>query len=667
MEHKGNGDFTQDVFDYETVTNIDQLSFTQNKLTYLSKAKILFEGAISIMQKESKYTFKENNFKINDLGIKFDGWLMNKANNPMSMDIKFKADKTDFKSVLSLVPAIFAKDFDKIKTSGTFNLAGNAKGIYKENWYPAFNIDLIVNNGKFQYPSLPTAISNIEIETHLQNPGGSLDKLQVKIPKWNMLVGSDPVAMKLNVTTPISDPNIDLMAKGKMDLSKVKNFYPMDNVKTLTGLMNLDLDIKTKLSSVKNKQFDQVKAAGFMQIFGLNYASKDVAKPVQISALEMKFNPQFVELTKCAAKIGQSDFALTGRLDNVIGYMFAKGEVMKGNVHLASNFINANEFLSDSASAAKSAETKTLQNSDEYVKVPDNIDFTGSATINRILYDKINLTAVSGDIRAYDESVTLNATKANLLGGNVQVKGVYTTKNLDKPTGTLSYNIQNFDMKQVFEYVGMAKKLAPILQYVDGNFSSDMNIDSKLNPDMSVDMNSLTGTATFSIPNASVKNFPALKNIAELTKLSQLNNLNLNNVQVKMKIQNGRVVVDPFDVKAGNMNIKVAGSQGIDQTIDYIAGIDVPWAELGAASTVADGLLAKSPIPGITNSLKPEILRFNLNVGGTFAETNHQKMGKPEAVKGSGQTGRKCGDRNGQRAIQRFETAGRRSRAPYRR
>ena len=46
----------------------------------------------------------------------------------MDMDIKFGARKTEFKNILSLVPAVYAKEFEGLKTTGKLALDGYAKG-----------------------------------------------------------------------------------------------------------------------------------------------------------------------------------------------------------------------------------------------------------------------------------------------------------------------------------------------------------------------------------------------------------------------------------------------------------------------------------------------------------------------------------------------------------
>jgi len=629
LNHTGKGDFSADVLDYTSNTEIEKLSIAQGIVGYLKDAKVAFDSKLNIDQKQNKYTFKENKLTLNDLGLLFNGFIQIPDSTKTVMDVNFKADKTTFKSLLSLIPAIYAKDFDDIKSSGNLELNGSAKGTLQGNSYPQFAVNLKVDNGQFQYPKLPTAVTDIFIDAHVNNPGGSLDNTVVNVPDLRLKMANEPIVARLKVATPISDPNVDLSAKGKLNLADVQKFYPLEGVQKLAGIANVDITVKAKQSDVTAKRYQNIQASGNIAATGIEYASKGVPKPVSVSNLNLNFSPQYVDITQCKAAIGKSDFDIKGKLENVIGYVLSKDAVITGNVNVASNKIDANEFLPDSTSAKKS----NAQKAKDVVRVPKNIDFTGVATVGELLYDNLVIKNLNGKINLKDEQLNLNSLTANLLGGAATVSGFYNTKS-DIPTGNITYNIQNFDIQQVYTYVGAMKQAAPIMKYVKGIFSSNMNIQTAINPDLSPDLKSINGTAGFKMPLANISGVPALQKIIEQTKLKQLENLKLENVDIKTTISNGRILVAPFETKVNNLKMTVGGSQGLDQTMDYAVAIDVPWKELGQASTFAEGLLAKNPIKQL-NGMVPEIVRINLKVGGTFTNPTIA-VGKPDGTNGAG-------------------------------
>lgn len=628
LNHTGKGDFSATILDYESTTDIEKLSVTQGIVAYLKDAKLSLDSKINIDRKQNKYAFKENRLTLNDLGLLFNGFVQLPDANKTEMDVNFKADKTSFKSLLSLIPAIYTKDFDDIKSKGNLELSGKINGVLQGNNYPNFNAVLKVDNGQFQYPKLPTAVNDVFIDAVVNHTQGDLDKMLIDVSKLNFKLGTEPITARLKVATPISDPNVDLAAKGKLNLADVQKFYPLKDVQKLAGIANVDVTVKAKKSDVDAKRYQNINAAGNIAATGIEYASKEVPKPVSVSNLLLNFSPQYVDVTQCKAVIGKSDFDIKATLENVLAYALSNDAKITGNATIISGKIDANEFLPDSTSAKKS----NAQKAKEVVRLPKNIDFTGTATIGELLYDQLSIRNLNGNINLKDEQLNLNNLQGNLLGGSITASGFYNTKT-DIPTANLTYNINNFDIQEVYKFVSTAKQAAPIMKFVKGAFLSNMNMKMALNPDLSPDLKTLDGTAGFKMPLANISGVPVLQQIVAQTKLKQLENLKIENLDVKTTVSNGRILVAPFETKVNNLKMVISGSQGIaDQSMDYTAAIDVPWKELGQATSFAQGLLAKNPIPRL-NGVVPEIIRINLKIGGTFNKPI-VSIGKPDGTSG---------------------------------
>jgi hypothetical protein len=96
-----------------------------------------------------------------------------RAGENLALDLHFNAPSTDFRSILSLVPAVYAHDFDKVKTSGTFTVGGRVQGEYGDAAFPSFALDAKVNDAAFQYPDLPLPARASSWTSRSRNPGGS--------------------------------------------------------------------------------------------------------------------------------------------------------------------------------------------------------------------------------------------------------------------------------------------------------------------------------------------------------------------------------------------------------------------------------------------------------------------------------------------------------------
>jgi predicted ester cyclase len=438
-----NGDFTQDIFVLNSNTTIEKLTYRDGATSYLKDAELALKADVEINQTTNKYTFKENELKLNGLTLGLDGFVvMNETD--YDLDVKLNTKQTDFKTLLSLIPNIYKKDFESVKASGKLALNAFAKGKYSETFYPAFGLNLDVDNGTFQYPSVPTAVKNIFIDLKVSNPGGDLDKTLVDLSRFNMTVDNDPFSLKAKVSSPISDPNIDAQVKGKIDLKKVPAYYPMEDLKNLTGVLTADVTAKGRLSAIEQERYQDFDARGTLDLKGFRYESADLPAPLSIANMSMTFNPKNVTLNDLNARIGKSDFAAKGTLDNLLNYVFADDK-LKGSLSLRSNNLDLNEFMAESTT-----ETATTTSSDTVldVKVPDNIDFVINGTFNSIQYDKIALKNVSGVLTVQDETVRISNLVANVFNGSILANGTYSTKNVGNPEISFNYDLKNIDFQE---------------------------------------------------------------------------------------------------------------------------------------------------------------------------------------------------------------------------
>ena len=609
LNFEGKGDLTRDIYDLITKTTIASTTVKSGGTTYLSKTKIDAAVDLVVDNKASKYTFKENSVKLNDLALKFDGFVKTKK-DATDLDVKFAAQQTTFKSLLSLVPTIYKTDFDKLKSSGSLDFGGFVRGTYSDKTLPAFDLNLRVNNGVFQYPDLPVAVKNVFINADIAKPQGSLNLMVIDVQKLHLEAGTDPIDAVINVRTPITDPNVNAKINGKMNLANVPKFYPLEGVKTIAGLLQLNMEFRGKQSDMVMKNYSKIYAAGTASVSNLIYDSKETPRALKVSDLRLTFKPENVVLENLVAQIGRTDIRATGTLANFIAYTFGKGS-LNGTLDLQSNVFDANEWLAKDPQANVVPDTAKSQ----FFKVPDHIGFTANSSFGKVYYEDLMLSNVKGQVVVRDETIYLNDLFANLLGGAATISAVYDTKLKDHPDVSFSYDIKNFDIQQTVKQVGFSEKLAPVMRFIQGEFSSNLQGSGKLNPDMTVDYNSLLGDGKVEIPSARIVNLPILNEINKVAKIPALQNLEIKNGWTVLKFKDGKVAVDPTTIKFGNgYDINFKGKNGFDQSIDYDMQLNVPSKELGPATSLAQGMLAK--IPGM-NAAMPEMVGFVFKVTGS--------------------------------------------------
>lgn len=628
MNYKMSGDFTQDIFTLSNLLEITEISVSYGGVDYLKKVKMRFKADLDMDMPKMKFTFKENEFNLNDLGLAFDGFVAMPTDD-INMDIKFAAKQTEFKSILSLIPSVYSKDFASVKTEGSLKFDGMANGILHsekdsiKNTYPSFAINLSIAKAMFKYPSLPKSVNDINIDVHVENKKNYLDATTIDVNKFHLNMAGNPIDMWAHVKTPISDPNLSAEIKAIIDLNSVKDFIPLEKGDNMSGLVKADIKAAGKMSSLDKKEYDKFAMSGSLEIDKMNYKTTTLPYDVLLNVMKLNFTNQFVELTAFDAMLGKSDIKANGKIDNFLQYIF-KDSLIAGTFNLNSNLLDITELMSSPSSTLSTSTSTVSAPSDTaamaVVEVPGNLDFNLNANVVKVLYDNLVLENMVGNIQVKKRKVDMTNLKMNVLGGGLVMNGYYETTNPKKPT--ISYNLkaENFDIQKTFTTFNTMQKIAPIAQYSKGMFTATLeNFTADLDTKMSPIMTSLHGNGVFKTAKVSVGGFPPFEKLGEALKIDKLKNLDIENVVAEYEFADGRVMLrKPVVVKIDKITADITGSTGFDQTIDYNWKMIVPTEMFGSAATsMVSGLLGQaSSAIGSTVSL-PKTINVNVGFGGT--------------------------------------------------
>lgn len=725
LNHVGSGDLKSDIFDMATKTTAEELTVVFDTVTYFNKVKFDADMTLGMDMANSKYTFKDNKFAINAFAFGFDGSIAMPTDGSMIYDITFAAKETQFKNILSLVPGVFTKDFDKLKTDGLLAFDGYYKGISKDSTKtPGFGLNLKIDKGMFQYPDLPTAVSNVNMDLNVDNKDGVIDNMVVNLKKFHMDMGANPVDarvliagltnmnvdadvnakvnladinkiypiegldlkglfalgvkakgvyneaakkmpvvmananltngyakskdfpkpldnlnMSANVANPtgvlndtkvllenlsflldgepmklngnfsnFDDINYDVHMHGVLDLGKLTKIFPIDSM-TLAGKILAEIDTKGKMSLVTAGKYDQLTTSGKMDFKNFDFKSHDLPQGFRITDGSMNFSPEKVNITKLDGFLGKSDIDIKGYVSNYMGYIFGNGTV-KGQMNLASNTLDVNEWMAEDPNAPKPA-TPTEEVPMSAPEVPKNIDFVMSSSIKKVLFEKYDITNLAGDIIIKDGIVSMRQVALNMLDGSFLMNGFYNAQNIEKPTFSFDFDMKNASIAKAYTTFNTVQAFAPAAKNVEGNASTKFKLSGDLNKDMTPNLSTINGNGLINILDAVLKGNTMLNKLADVTKNEALKNPTLKNALIQAEIKNGRVNVKPFDLKAGNLVANIGGSQGMDGTLDYVMKMDVPAGQLANAASSLLGNLAGNALSGT------QTVTLNFKIGGT--------------------------------------------------
>jgi len=446
------------------------------------------------------------------------------------------------------------------------------------------------------------------------------DKYNLKDIELNGLVEDDVASL-----------NAFSMKTGKSDLrgkGVVRDFLALVNSnQKLTGEVTASstfFDVNEFLETTTDESGSESSEFPFdrFDVF-VDYQAKDLIYDVyRLKSIDVqgKINSDTVAMQSFSAKLGESDFRGQGLLTNLYPYLY-KAKNLEGALNIKSAFMDADGVMDLFSETEESLEAAA----DTAFRVPPNFDLDIFADIEKLRFFGISMRKINGGLAVNNEKVQLDDVKANLLNGSAILNGFYATTDGGKPSFDMNYDLNKMDIQRAFKDVEIVKYIAPIAQFVQGTFNSKMSLKGSLEENMFPDLSSISGLAELYTFGGQLKGFKGTDKLAEKLQVEQLKGIAFENTKNWLEINQGKVKVKPFSGNWKDIAVKIDGSHGLNQTMDYNIQLSIPKELIGSNVVGSNALKGIDFINQQASKLGLSIAdgdNVNLSVGMTGAVSN---------------------------------------------
>lgn len=670
------GDFGMEQTDMELDMSINGIQASSGGIRYMRDGTIEVDLTAAADLVNNLYTLEKNKISINGLVLGAEGTVQMPEDGSILPDIRYYTKETSFRTLLSMVPAIYLQDFESLETSGTLALEGTVTGRMKDTILPDVTLALQVRDGYFSYPDLPKDVSGVTIDLDVDYRGSDMDATTVDLEKFHLLLGGNPFDLQLKVATPFSDMQVAGMIQGMIDFASLQDIVPMEDL-DLSGRLDADMQWNTRMSFIENEQFEKVNLDGKLIVEGMLVEAPDIPVPVELEKLAMYFTPRYVNLESLDLKMGVSDLHLDGRLTNFIPYVF-DDQVVGGNLNVSSALLDVDELMPvenaggeddamtggiensgdagnkgtstsvGSTNGAGSGGTETIdQGSGEpgmnddgtggtgeaggesqpadtlaspaQMKIPSNIDFNLTLALGKVIYDNIVIENLAGKARVSEGVAHLEALSMGILEGEVAMTGIVDPRG-EFTSADVQLDMTGIDIPSSYETFVTIERLAPIARYCEGSANVKMDLTTLLDANLNPLYGTIDANGHLYARNLKVEQPASLEKLAATLKNEKLRNLELEKADLRFSVRDGRVIVEPFDMDFEDSKITAFGSHGIDQTMDYTLDMEIAKSDLGAgANEMMNSLGALASGAGFAVP-QSDYIKVKANITGTFKD-----------------------------------------------
>nr|WP_294923263.1 AsmA family protein [uncultured Flavobacterium sp.] len=516
-------------------------------------------------------TFK---FKVGEKDY-FNAYLRSRGLTEMVVDASVKG-------ALDLATLDAALGLYTLDLKGTLRTDIQAKGTFStsKKLFPKTRGGIALHNGWLKSDSYPNPITNITFVANVLNKAGTYKDLIIAVAPASFVFEGNPVYVNAALSD-FSDLAYNAKVKGELNVGNIYKVFSKKGL-DISGYAKADLSLKGKQSYATTGQYDKLNNKGTILLKNIKATSELFPKAFFIKQGNFRFQNEKMWFEKFYASYGKSDFDINGYLLNTINYFLESKGTLKGNFNMKSKLINVDQFM-----ALEKGENTDRKLEVEYAKednpkmsgvviIPKNLDVSLTANADKVEYNGIVFNQLNGKTGISNGNFYLDNAVFNIIDCALIIDASYKDETPTSARFDAHFRAKDFNVQRAYKEIPMFHDMVTAAENAYGIISVDYKIKGDLDGNMSPIYASLEGEGTLNLRDVKVKGLKLLDGISSKTGQDRLNNPDMKGIEIKSKIDNNLIHIDPFTFSVASFRPTIKGTTSFNGLLDLRMRLGLP-------------------------------------------------------------------------------------------
>lgn len=482
------------------------------------------------------------------------------------INITTSGTDTDIQTLLSLLPESNAKRFERYRSEGDVYFKARLHGEIGAKVSPGISVDFGFTDATLFHPDYKTRVENATLK-------GLFSTSNVRDMRKATLSLKD-VKGKLNkehfqadfVMYDFEDPEITLNFKGRIDAPAVFDFYPVEEVRYVSGALVIDIGFDGKINLLKDKATAQrVSTLGTVEMDGVNLLYGKNKIPLENLRGNLQFNNNDLALSNVTGKLGDSDFLLNGFFKNIITFLLFENQPIGIETDLKAKYIDLNQLF-----ALGYGDSNSKDDKDDFTfSLSKNVNLNFNCDIKSLRYKRFHGKQIQGDLLVKNQMAVSRHLSLKTMGGDLSLSGIVDAKNNKAIDVVSSLRLNGLQVDSVFYVFENFRQSFIQDKHLKGRATADVNLEMTLNQHLRLFTETLIADIGISIAKGELNNFEPLKKLERYLGDEGLDKLRFSELKNDIHIKDKQIYLPQMEVGSNITDIRISGTHTFDQRIDY--------------------------------------------------------------------------------------------------
>ena len=462
------------------------------------------------------------------------------------------------------------KDFELKDTAKDFNFLGNADLKFSDSETLQAELDIreiILNSRKFV-----SEIDRMKAKVVSTNPQDTTKivtlQCELEMNKLRANIG-DSLKIYSGKTTGTGElaPKEQNSAMPMISFSMRTDslFFNANETKLALGVAG----IKAKLEKKNDSLWIPRGIVGFDRLL---VHTPEFGLPLRVRKTAVTVDGPKITLRNASLKIGHSDMVATGEVMGLYRAM-TKNETLKARLAISSEMIDCNQLINSfslSEDSVSVAVTDTVSPTEMKLFVlPGNLDFELQTDLKKVVFGKVEFEDVCGKVDLKNRTLYLRNLEMRALDADMKAVMVCRADSVRGGYTGFDFKIRDINIAKLVDFIPSMDTIVPMLRSFEGRVQFDVAAEARLDSNMNIRIPTLR--SAMYIKGDSLVLMDG-ETFAEISKMLMFKNKKKNvfdSISVNVVVNDGSVLVYPFQVSIDRYKAAIGGEQGLDMNFKY--------------------------------------------------------------------------------------------------
>jgi len=389
------------------------------------------------------------------------------------------------------------------------------------------------------------------------------------------------------------------MMNGRMTDARLKAYYLSDKVQPKMKLeylgnnlhmgmgadsarfAQIDLNADLLNDQAKKDIFQQWRGTGFVKVDQGFVAMSALKYPLEIPSIQMDFTPEAFNIKESRLKIDQSDFSLSGKLNNVLSY-FRNDSLLRGNFNFVSSKTDLVQLmqLTSGIGETKPANTQPAAVVDTPTgpyMVPKGMDVQLNVDVASANYGTGMARDIKGQLRVKDGLLILDDMRFVTPAAKMKLTTMYRTPRKNHLFMGIDFHMTDVEIAELLKMIPDVDSIMPMLRSFSGKGEFHMAAETYLDSLYNLKPSTIRGAASIRGTDLVLMDGETFSEIAKTLKFSKKTFNKVDSLAAEFTIFKKEIDIYPFLIVMDKYKGVVAGRHNMDMSFDYhISVVDSP-------------------------------------------------------------------------------------------